>query len=654
MKRRAARVAGLLTAGLLLALRVPAPADTEAEAVRRRLPAPAEAPDEGGAVDFSFDQVDVATFVKLVGEITGRRFVLGDGVSGKITVVSPRVRRQDVYPLFVQILDSVGCSVVEDGPLFRVIATGRRSSPLEPVVGSDEETPADGLITKILRLEHVPAAGLVTALEEKVPGGRKGGISAIEETNHLLITDTAPVVRRIEKIVEEVDRPGLSRVTEVVALQHASADELAEQLNAAIQEETTRAQRVAGRLPGGGVAAAGRQGPLVVAAPQANRLVLVGSASQIADLKRLIGEMDVDAPSGRGRMNAIFLKYLSAKEAADTINALLAAPAAQEGGTADRRRIAIQASEANNALLVDASPGDFDVVQRLVDQLDRLPTQVHISVMIAELSVSEGLTFSIDLAAVDRPDAKGTTVVQGSSSFAAGADSVMNAIQTGLFPSGITVGLAYGNRIDAAGNVAVSYPGLFNLDAVRSDGRFKVLSETSLEAQDNREASVSIVNEIPILKSTVEGGSGTARDVIQNIERIEVGIKLNLTPHMIPGGDVRMELNPSIEAVLESGGDSLTPTIARREVNTTVTVPDGRTIVIAGLTREDTREVRRRVPILGSIPLVGMLFRKVDEVKERTNLLIFVTPRVVENMEIAEGLRTEWEAKTGLPEGQEE
>jgi general secretion pathway protein D len=177
-----------------------------------------------------------------------------------------------------------------------------------------------------------------------------------------------------------------------------------------------------------------------------------------------------------------------------------------------------------------------------------------------------------------------------------------------------------------------------------------VLSETALEAQNNREASVSIVNQYPILKSTIQGGTGAARDVIQNIERVDVGIKLKLTPYVIPGGLVQMVLNPSIEAVVDAGsaGTQFTPVIARREVSTTVTVPDGQTIIIAGLTREDKREVVKRVPILGYIPLIGILFRHTAESVERTNLLIFVTPQVVGDRAASDRVLQEWQRRTGL------
>jgi general secretion pathway protein D len=171
-----------------------------------------------------------------------------------------------------------------------------------------------------------------------------------------------------------------------------------------------------------------------------------------------------------------------------------------------------------------------------------------------------------------------------------------------------------------------------------------------LLAQNNKEASVSVVNNIPVLKSTIQGGSGTARDVIQNIDRVDVGIKLKLTPHINPGGDVRMVLNPSIEAIIDQGATAaaLTPTIARREVSTTVTVPTGQTIVLSGLIREDRRSGVRGIPILRAIPLVGVLFRRTVDETERTNLLVFVTPQVVAGASGGEAVTRSWSRRAGL------
>lgn len=607
--------------------------------------------DSEGSVNFSFDQVSVRSFVKLVGDRTGHKFIVDEDVDGRITVVAPRIKRSEVFPLFVSILESSGCSIAENAGVYRVVKLPERKGITAPVVGADSKLPSEGVFTKIMHLQHVSAAEVSKAVEAKISGSSAGAVGAIEETNHLIVTDTASSIRRIEEIVAEIDRPGMARITEVIRLEHVGAEELAAQLNVAMSESESRGEQLRRRLPS---TSAGRasvhRGATVVPSPHSNQLILVGSATQIGEMKQLIEKMDIEAPPGQGRLNAIFLKYLSAEDAAENLTALFAQTAGVEDGGPRKVSIAIQASPINNALLVDSNSSDFEIVKRLIDKLDRIPQQVHISVQIAELSVSDDFTFGAEMAGLAAAGEVGETVVVGGSLLNDDADNLMSRIQSGIFPNGISVGVGEGINVDDDGNINMGFPGIINIEAIKQDGRFEIVSETSLEAQDNREASVNIVNEIPVLTSTVEDGSGTAKDVIQNIERVEVGIKLKLTPHIVPEGHVQMDLNPSIEAVIDEGSSSVefTPTIARRVVSTTVTVPDGKTIVIAGLTREDQNKVERRVPILGSIPILGWLFRSTVDLNEKTNMLILVTPKIVSDASVAEGLMNDWRTKTGL------
>jgi len=612
-----------------------------------------------GPVNFSFDAVDIRTFVKLVGEQTGKRFVMGDGLEGKLTVVSPRVSPSEVYPLFLTILESVGYSVqAEAGGLLRIVPLQGRSAVLGTVLAAGDAVPAQGVYTKIFQLVHVSAAEIRKLLDPRADG-TGSTVRALEETNHLVVSDSADGIRRVEALLAALDKPGVTRLTEVIPLTYANASEMAQQLNLALAENLSRAQRLLERLPAGRRTPSGAatgddesRAAMVVPVPHSNRLIVVGTPSQVESLRQLIAKMDVDVPSGYGRLNAIFLQHLSATEAAENITALLKqrqAAGAAGSSTGDTRTLAIEASPSSNALLVDAGPGDFEIVKRLIDQLDQPPEQVHIGVLIMEVSNGDGLQFGIDFAAVDMPGAVGDSVVQGS--FGLGdASGLLTSVQNGIFPRGLSVGVARGATKAADGTIQSGFPGIFNIDAFRSNSRFKILSETSLQSQNNKEATVSVVNEIPVLKSEITGGTGSARDVIQNIERADVGVKLKITPHFIPGGRIRMALNPSIEAVIDSGSDAVkfTPTIAKREVNTTVTVDNGRTIVIAGLTRQDERESERRVPYLSAIPVLGWLFRRTERVNERTDLLIFVTPTVVSDAEASDTHRAGWEKKTGL------
>ncbi len=606
-------------------------------------------PAENARVDFTFEGVEIETFIRLVGELTGKRFVVGDDVSGEITVVSPRVSVAEVFGLFQSILDASGFAVQEETGFYRIVALHERAPSLATVLGPEAEIPDRGTFTKVFQLEHVSAMDVSRLLEPAADRG--GAVRALKETNHIVVTDTASALRRMESLLLELDRAGLARVMEVVPLEYAQADELARQLNVALSETVSRAQELVQRLP-----ASRRDGSdgrelsraaTVVAVPHANRLIVTGIPSQVQDLRKLIEEMDVDVPTGQGRLHAIFLRHLNSDEAAETLTSLLQQRQERTEG-ADRRMISVQSSPSNNALLVDASPGDYEVVRRLIEQMDELPEQIHIGVMIIEVSDSDGLQLGVDFAALDAPSDVGDTVVQGGFSLG-DASGLLNIAQEGVFPRGLSVGVAEGTSVGPEGQIQLGFPALLNIDAFRSSNRFRILSETSLQSQNNREATVRVVNEIPILTSEITGGTGTARDVIQNIERMDVGIKLQITPHYIPGGLVRMALNPSIEAVIESGPEGqFTPTIAKREVETTVTVENGRTIVIAGLTRRDERENERRVPFLGSVPVIRWLFTRTEQVTERNDLLILVTPTIVSSVDQQEAYRSRWQDKTGL------
>jgi general secretion pathway protein D len=594
------------------------------------------------AVDFSFDQAELRILVKLVGEITGRRFVVDDKAEGKITVVSPaKVPVDQVYPLFLSILEARGFSVLErEGTCF-VVALPAERGVLEAPVSAGGGAAPGGVVTRLFALKHIGAVEAAKLFETMVRGGKAGAVAAFGPTNHLLVTDTAGNVERVARILEELDRPGSARTIEVVTLQHASAEDLAAQVMAAVLGSRTAGARVSAHLRqvGEGAAALPSES-MAIPSAHANSLVLVGTPVQLAEMKAVIEKLDVDPAGGRGGMNAVFLKYLSAEEAAKSLNALLAKTAEKDRPP----RIAIEPSVANNALLIDASPRDTQWLGELIEQLDRPPQQVLVEVLIAEMTVGRQLDLGVEWSTIESPE-NGVSTALGRSR-PGEVDVLGTALTTGVFPQGLTVGVARG--LNADGQPLVP----FLLTALQQNRDVRILASVPLWAQNNAEASASVVENIPVLKSTIEGGSGTARDVIQNIERQDVGVKLKVTPHVNANREITMQLNPSIEAVIDEGPAEtpFTPTIARRELTTKVTVPDEATIVLSGLIREDRIRERDSIPLLGDIPLLGSLFRYTADRTQRSNLLIFVTPHIVDDLAKADALRQSLEARAGQPQ----
>lgn len=596
-------------------------------------------------VNFNFDQVEIPVLIKLVGEMTGRRFVVGEEITGRVTVVTPqRIPVREAYPLLLSILESRGLSVVERGGVHHVIALPDRAVQTAPVVGPEDQ-PAEGagVVTRVIRVQHVGVAELRRLLEPLVRGGKAGAIAAFPPTNHLIVTDTAENIRAIEKIVAELDRPGSARIVEVIELQHASPEDVARQVVAAMRAGATAGERVQRHLQQVGEGMATLPADVVVVpSPRANSLLLVGTPVQLNELRDIVKRLDVPARSGYGRLHAIFLRYLTAEDAAKSLNALL-----QKADKEQRAPIAIEPNPANNALIIDASPQDFEFVRALIEKLDQIPQQVLVEVLLAEVAVGRNLDLGVRLATVDEPKEGSTSAIGVSRP--GETDALAQFIEKGVFPQGLAIGVARGTVLDPrTGNAVPNVPLL--IEALAKSRDVKILSNVPLWAQNNSEASVSVVDNIPILRSTIEGGSGTARDIIQNIDRIDVGIKLKVTPHVNPDGEITLKLNPSIEAIVDQGppGTTFAPTIAKREVSTTVTVPNGATVVISGLIREDRVEAINKVPVLGDIPLLGFFFRSKGQRTQRTNLLIFVTPRIVTDLRVAYDLRDRLQQQTAL------
>lgn len=603
---------------------------------------------------FNFEQVDIRVFTQIVGNYTGQRFVVSDDIKGTITVVSPKVPRASAYRLFASVLESCGFTIVKDGDINRIVKLPDRKTGMGTIVADGENAPEFGLVTRILLLNHVTASEMRKMLEVHLQ--RKDSVSALDETNHLIITDTADAVSRIEELVYQLDKPGMARVMEVLPLIHADAVQLAKQLNSAYAETQSRADQLLTRIPaaeGGAQAMAVMRAPSIVAAEHANRLILTGTPKQIEQLKALIVEMDIASPTGRSALNAILLSYIKAEDVAKNITTLLEKTAAQNTGTGMKRNVSVEAVPSNNALLVDAAPEDFLEVARLVESLDVMPQQVHISVLIAEVSDGDAETMGVTITALDSPNSVGDNGFSGATRSDAPSSTdagILSSLSAGLFGQGMTFGLAHGSYKDANGNIVSDYPVILNLDMIRKNSKVKILSDTSLGAQNNHKAEVAIVNNIGILESTVNG-SGSNRDVIQNITRMDVGVKVIMTPHVIPGGLVRVELEPSIEAVTDTGtssGTDYVPTISKRMVKTTMTVPDGQTIVIAGLTRNDENEIKKKIPFLGDIPLIGWLFRWNSKSATKTNILIFVTPRIMSTGADAVAVSQNLEERSGM------
>ena len=617
----------------------------ETETIRPRENGAPEAPH----VNFNFEQVELRHLVNVVGAQTGRRLIMDDALTGKVTVITrDTIPMDQVFPLFLAVLEGSGFTVVEREGAYHIRQLGGMDPMQAPVVGADHPLSGIGLITRVIRLNHVRATDVRPMLEPMVRRAQEGALSAFGPTNHLVITDTASNIQRIETLLEELDRPGQSTSLTVIPLKHASARDLSAQISAALLGAESAADQMSRRtravIEGRGDLPAGFT---IVPAEQANALIVSAGPLQLTEIRSMVEQLDVPPESAAtsGRLHAVFLNYLSAESAATQLTELLGQR--REGDARDA--ISVGFDTANNAVLVDASPLAFAGLRELLKDLDRPPQQVLVEVLIVEVAENSGLDLGVEWSTTEQPR-DGTTTVIGRSR-PGETDAVMDLARNQAFPQGLSFGLARGALTLPDGTVVPNLA--FFLQALQTQRDVNILSNVPLRTQNNAEATVSVVENIPILRSTIEAGAGTNRDVIQNIDRIDVGIKLTVRPQVNPNREITLQLNPSIEAIIREAvpGTQLTPTIARREVKSTLTTPEGVPVIISGLLREDTNHEVRKVPVLGSIPLIGHLFRSTTARKQKTNLLIIVTPYIVTEEAEGQEAARRWENRTGLSTG---
>jgi general secretion pathway protein D len=397
-------------------------------------------------LNFTFSQVDVRTFVKVISEVTGRRFIVDEAVKGQVTIMAPRVPVAEAYSLFTRILESIGCAVVEGPEVNRIVLLPTRVMPSAPVVGENGRISGNGLITRVIRLRNTNVADLRKVLDG-LTGREKGGSATIlESSNHIILTDTVENVLRFEQLIAEIDKAGAGTTSEVVFLKFASAAEFVQQYN-----QAASGQRVMIRE---GVTTRSGSDLVMLASPQSNSIIMIGPAGAIAEVKRILASVDIETTAGRGNLHAIFLQYLSAEEAAKSLNALLERSLGKDPPKAgERRRLSVEASSANNALLVDASSMDFQMIRELVQELDRIQSQVLIEVVIAEVSADDSLDLGVEMTALNAPAKVGDSVVQGATRLGDNPGSINDIIQNGVFPRGIMVGVAKGNRVRWEGGI---------------------------------------------------------------------------------------------------------------------------------------------------------------------------------------------------------
>lgn len=554
----------------------------------------------------NYKDADLAQVIEAVGAITGKNFIIDPRVKAQVTMISSTPMSDEAfYEAFLSILQVYGFVAVPSGDVIKILpdANARQMPGWEGAAENNRR--ADDIVTQVILVRNVAAAQLVPILRPLIP--QYGHLAAHPASNMLIISDRAANVERILTIVRRIDQSGDDEY-EVIRLTHASAAETVRVVSALQQ----------------GSGADGGKAVTVVADERTNSILVSGDKNDRLRMRTLIAHLDTPLEDG-GDTQVRYLRYSDAVELATKLETQYQNasqdPTVPPTATAD---VSIWADEQTNALVITAPPKIMRSMMAVIDKLDIRRAQVLVEAIIVEVSGDATDQLGITWAALATDDIVGFTDSDLTTSITDFAGLLGDGDATTLAPlqNGATFGVG-SIRDSGSGWAAI-------IQALEADSDTNIVASPNIVTLDNEEAEINVGQEVPFVTGSFSntGSTGGAVNPFQTVQREQVGVKLKITPQINEGNAVLLKLEQEISA-LAAKGEAVDLVTTNRTLTTSVIVEDAGILVLGGLLQDNITEQVQKVPVLGSIPLLGRLFRSEKVTLNKINLMLFIKPTIL-------------------------
>jgi len=636
-------IPGLVVAGVALSgLSAATVPETSRSGIQRREIAKPK------GVLLNFEDADIRTIARFVGKLTGRNFVVDESVKGLVTIVSSKpIPLSKVYPVFQVVLKSRGLTTLAHGGVVEILPVkraGRRNIPLAGEAGA--EPGRAEFVTRLFQLNFADSGKVMAAVKPLVSEG--GEIISYPDAGILILSDYRDNIARIAAIVKRLDQARAKIEFDVIPLQYAYARELTDEITKLLEmpEEKKRLYRLA-FARGKTKEKLAWQEVRLVPDERINAILVMAPRREMMEIKAIIHKLDVPPQKDKERIHVFYLKNAVAEDLAKVLKDMFGSSTGVgfktsktlRGETAVLKRavtgrVVITADKATNALVINASPSDYPVIADVIRQLDVFRSEVYVEALIMEITEEKLQELGVQWFVTGKASINGTGLgVVGSSGNTQDIYPFSAAIASGNMPTSMPPGMIFGMLGENITFGNISFPSVAAMvAAMKKTAGINILSTPHLLTMDNEEAEIIVGKNVPIATQKMVTGEAGAGGLNQSflIERKDLGITLRLTPQITEGDVVRLSIYQEVSAILPSDTrDELGPTYTKRSTKTVVAVKDGKTVVIGGLIKNNETDNTSKVPILGEIPILGWLFKYKKKTNEKTNLLVFITPKII-------------------------
>ncbi len=549
----------------------------------------------------NLQDADIRLLIETVSDITKKNFIIDPQIQAKVTVISGRpVHKDEIYDIFLTVLNVHGLAAINDGNSIKIIP----ESDIGGVIGELNQANGSDFVTRIVPLKYVPAQELLTMLKSI---NKKANIIAHKESNLLIISDRAKNVERMLAIIHRIDKKSDSSI-DMISLQHANATEVAQTIESLLDT---------------GTAALGSK-TKIVADERTNSVIINAPPSLKIRIHTLIAQLDKPLETNT-QSQVIKLKYSEAESLVSILETLANKSQVNASGEkSNEQNATIQAHKETNSLVINASPTVFRNLQSAINQLDVPRPQVLVEAIIAEITVDHSKEAGFQWQGLLNQLNGGEGLVGGTNYGIIGNILSPNTAG-GLVNNGVNVGYVH---LDGEGNPQIGAL----LSALAQNTNNNILSTPSLVTLNNKEASLSVGQEVPFLTGqfTNTGANNGSTNPFSTIQRKEIGISLTVTPHIYEGNQIVLDIAQEVSSLAQSA-TTVDVITNKRTLTTSVMVPNDGVIVLGGLIDDSIEETIKKVPLLGDIPVVRNLFRHKKKTRVKRNLMIFIHPKILDS-----------------------
>ena len=563
----------------------------------------------------NFKDAEITQVIEAVAAATGRSIIVDPRVRAQVTMLSSTpMTPAAFYEAFLALLQVHGFVAVPSGNVLKIIPDANsRTMPGNDLPERISDT-SDELVTQVVAVNNVSASQLVAILRPLMP--QNAHLAAYPSSNTLILADRASNVNRMVRIIKRIDQASDADV-EVVAMQNASAAEVVRTMTAL---NPAQAQAEGGMAP-----------LRVVADERSNSILLAGDKTQRLRARTLIAYLDTPLATG-GDTRVRYLRYADAEKIAVKLKEQVATPSgASSAATGSTSAVGggttIWAEPETNALVITAPAKTMNSLMSVIDKLDIRRAQVIVEAIIVEVSADKsaelGVNWLVDGSNSD--DAVGGFIEPiGGISIVDLARAADNPANLTAVPRGTTVG------VGRLGKTGINFAAV--LRALRGDSTTNIIATPSIVTMDNQEAEIKVAQEVPFVTgqyTNAGGNTGNLLNPFQTIQRQEVGTILKITPQINEGNAVMLKIEQESSSIAATSPGAVDLITNKRTISTHVMIEDGGTVVLGGLIQDSQTGGEQRVPFLGRIPVVGEAFRTRSAKKTKTNLMVFIQPRIL-------------------------